>query len=134
MAGQSFDRVTTASPTHVRSIVINPTVDIPIEFSTPWSIYPDVIMFFFRLVPYRRRKHTLTALLFCFQSVQVPHDIAISKDGSSLYVASINPNRIMKYTMTSAPLKSEWFTNTPNSLIKKQNKTNANKTIIIFIR
>ncbi|XP_050433416.1 peptidyl-alpha-hydroxyglycine alpha-amidating lyase 2-like [Adelges cooleyi] len=37
--------------------------------------------------------------------LQVPHDIAISKDGSSLYVASITPNRIVKYTMTAVPLK-----------------------------
>lgn len=40
--------------------------------------------------------------------MKVPHDIAISKDGSSLYVASINPNRIVKYTMTTVTsLKSE---------------------------
>ncbi|VVC40235.1 Hypothetical protein CINCED_3A021642 [Cinara cedri] len=39
---------------------------------------------------------------------QVPHDIAVSEDGLSLYVASIFPNRIAKYTMASVvPLKSE---------------------------
>ncbi|XP_001943881.2 peptidyl-alpha-hydroxyglycine alpha-amidating lyase 2 [Acyrthosiphon pisum] len=41
-------------------------------------------------------------------AINVPHDIAISKDGSSLYVASISPNRIVKYTMTPVtPLKSD---------------------------
>ncbi|XP_015366789.1 PREDICTED: peptidyl-alpha-hydroxyglycine alpha-amidating lyase 2-like [Diuraphis noxia] len=41
-------------------------------------------------------------------AIKVPHDIAISKDGSSLYVASVSPNRIMKYTMAPVtPLKSE---------------------------
>jgi sugar lactone lactonase YvrE len=53
---------------------------------------------------------TYLIILLClvFQAIKVPHDIAISKDGSSLYVASIDPNRIMKYTMAPVtPLKSE---------------------------
>ncbi|XP_050539465.1 peptidyl-alpha-hydroxyglycine alpha-amidating lyase 2-like [Daktulosphaira vitifoliae] len=39
--------------------------------------------------------------------IQVPHDIAISKDGLSLYIASIDPNRIIKYTMSKVPDISE---------------------------